>query len=151
MLWKRVYLVCPNPVKEIGMLFTIAAWVGWVLYFLFYFGTMQHHLPHFLKGLPMCPSVTLWVPYQAKELKDGVSKNALAQHVLLFSEDISLSAMLAPKSGARETVHPGQVTLIAPLLTHSSLKSGQRSKEPGNYSAAACVTFLFTSKMFWSL
>lgn len=102
----------------------------------------------------MCPSVTLWVPYQAsvsKELNDGVSKNALAQHVLLFSEDISLSAMLVPKSGARQTVHPGQVTLIAPLLTHSSLKSGQRSKEPGNYSAAACVTFLFTSKMFRSL
>lgn len=24
---------------------------------------------------------------------------------------------------------------------HSSLKSGQQSKEPGNYSAAACVTF----------
>lgn len=45
----------------------------------------------------MCPSVTLWVLYQAKELKDGVSKNALAQHVLLFSEDISLSAMLAPQ------------------------------------------------------
>lgn len=115
---------------------------------------MQHHLPHFPKGAPSVSKCNTMGSYQAsvsKELNDGVSKNALAQHVLLFSEDISLSAMLAPKSGARQTVHPGQVTLIAPLLTHSSLKSGQRSKEPGNYSAAACVTFLFTSKMFRSI
>lgn len=35
---------------------------------------------------------------------------------------------------------------------HSSFKSGQQSKEPGNYSAAACVTFfLFTSQMLRSL